>query len=278
VELGDPFRTPKTLRRKGLRAVSTVFPKWTNSLPTMMLIGALTGLAIVVGGVWYYFTPKFWRVGYMPTQPGNGFSHQIHAGKLGLDCRYCHSHIEESAEANIPTVNTCMGCHAEGHVQDQLYAKAANVQFIRDAWQKDESIAWRRVHKLPDYVRNFPHNIHINAGVSCFSCHGNIMEQAVVHEIEPLSMGWCLECHRDPKPHLVPKEQVTNLKWVRSQIKKLDKDGLPTGEFSGNGPSNGTAGDATTPATIGGAELLKVLAQKEGELHILPTNCGACHY
>ena len=243
-----------------------------------MLVGVLAGLVTVIGVVWYYFTPKFWRVGYMPTQPGSGFSHQIHAGKLGLDCRYCHSHIEESAEANVPSVSTCNGCHAVGRVNDILYAKAANVQFIRDAWEKNETIPWRRVHKVPDYVRNFPHNIHVNAGVSCFSCHGNIMEQTVVHEVEPLSMGWCLECHRNPEPHLVPKDQVTNLAWVRSQIRKLDDKGVPTGEFTGNGPSNGDPADPTTPASPGGTALLNALKEKEGDLHLLPQNCGACHY
>ncbi|MFN7021921.1 MAG: cytochrome c3 family protein [Phycisphaerales bacterium] len=258
--------------------MSTVFPKWTNRLPTMMLVGVLGGLVTVIGVVWYYFTPKFWRVGYMPTQPASGFSHQIHAGKLGMDCRYCHSNVEISAEANIPSVSTCMGCHAEGRVNDQLYAKAARVQFVRDAWEANESIPWRRVHKVPDYVRNFPHNIHVNAGVSCFSCHGNIMEQAVVHHAEPMSMGWCLECHRDPTPHLVPKDQVTNLAWVRNQISKLNDKGVPVGGFTGNMPSAGDPKDPLSPGTPGGVSLLKALQEKEGDLHNLPSNCGACHY
>lgn len=251
--------------------MSTVFPKWTNRLPTMLLAGVLCALITVIGVVWYYFTPKFWRVGYMPTQPASGFSHQIHAGKLGMDCRYCHSHIEESSEANIPSVSTCVGCHAEGHVDQVLYAKQANVQFIRDAWEKNESIPWRRVHKVPDYVRNFPHNIHLNAGVSCYSCHGNIMEQTVVHQTKPLSMGWCLECHRNPTNHLVPKSEITNLRWVRGQIET-------DGELNGNKPSTGDPNDPTNPGSAGGALLLKALAEREGDLHILPNNCGACHY
>lgn len=250
--------------------MSTVFPKWTNRLPTMLLAAVLGGLVTVIGVVWYYFTPKYWRVGYMPTQPAAGFSHQIHAGKLGMDCRYCHSHIETSSEANIPSVSTCMGCHAEGHV-DVLFARTENVQFIRDAWQADESIQWRRVHKVPDYVRNFPHHIHIAAGVSCFSCHGNIMEQPIVHQVEPLSMGWCLECHRNPEPHLVPPEQVTDLRWVRNQIK-------PDGRLGPNLPSSGEPGNPTQPATPGGAALLAALQERGGDLHILPSNCGACHY
>jgi hypothetical protein len=255
--------------------VSTVFPKWTNRLPTMMLAGVLVGLVTVIGVVWYYFTPKYWRVGYMPTQPGSGFSHQIHAGKLGMDCRYCHSHIEHSPEANIPSVNTCMGCHAEGNVNDQLNAKAENVKFIRDAWTADESIPWRRVHKVPDYVRNFPHHVHVNAGVSCFSCHGNIMEQPVVHQVQPLSMGWCLECHRNPTPHLVPKDKVTDLWWVRNQLSQTGKVG---DETVVNAHTAGAGGNPFDPGSAGGTALLRALAERGGDLHILPTNCGACHY
>lgn len=279
--------------------MSTVFPKWANRLPTVLALGGLATLCTVVGGVWYYFTPKFWRAGYMPAQPyltsaqiialedsakadgkppdvpGEtypGFSHQIHAGKLGLDCRYCHSHVEESPEANIPSVSTCIGCHAPGHVNDELFAKAHRVRFIRDAWERNESINWRRIHKLPDYVRNFPHNVHVKAGVSCYSCHGNIMEQEVVHQVQPLSMGWCLECHRDPTPHLVPPEKVTDLYWVRGQI----EDG--SGRLNGNPRSSGEAGNPLQPGSPGGAALLEALRQREQDMHILPSNCGACHY
>lgn len=252
--------------------MSTVFPKWTNRLPNLALGGVLTGLAVAIGLVWYYFTPKFWRVGYMPTQPGNGFSHLIHAGRLGMDCRYCHSHIEEAAEANVPSVSTCMGCHADGHLSPTVVS-AEKVQFIRDAWESDQSIPWRRVHKVPDYVRNFPHDVHLNAGVSCYSCHGDIMEQKIVHEVKPLSMGWCLECHRNPTPHLVPKDKVTDLWWVRSQI-----EDPATGESNGNPPTTGQPGNPFEPGSPGGEQLLKQLQDREKGMHLLPQNCGACHY
>lgn len=306
--------------------MSTIFPKWTNQLPNVMLGGVLGTLALVIGGVWYYATPKYWRGGYMPSQPQMsemlearavsmgladkkpaqipgetfaGFSHQIHAGKLGMDCRYCHSHVEESAEANIPSVSTCMGCHADGHVNDEMYAKKPRVQFIRDAWEagvryneietlksdgkhaeaeaKSEqyeksglpvvkggaSIPWRRVHKVPDYVRNFPHNVHVAAGVSCYSCHGAIMEMPVVHQVQSLSMSWCLECHANPAPHLVPTSKVTDLFWVRDQL-------------GANKNAAATASDPISATTPGGAALLEQLEKKN--LHLLPQNCGACHY
>lgn len=192
--------------------MSTIFPKWTNKLPTMMAGGLAGGATLVVAIMWYYFTPKYWAVGYQPTQPGGGFNHQIHAGTLGLDCRYCHSRVEESAEANIPPVETCIGCHADGRLtQFNNAAHKSATDFIRAAYAADEPIAWRRIHKLPDFVRNFPHNAHINAGVSCISCHGNIARMPVVYQHEPLSMSWCLDCHRAPEQHLVPKDMVTRL-------------------------------------------------------------------
>ncbi len=237
--------------------MSTIFPKWTNHLPTIAAVAGLGAVSSVVGIVWYYFTPKFWEAGYMPTQPGSGFSHLTHAGKLGMDCRYCHTHVEQSAEANVPNVATCYGCHADQHVKDDL-VPAEKVKFIRDAYEADQSIEWRRVHKLPDYVRNFPHNVHLNAGVSCYSCHGMIPRMAVVHQRAPLSMGWCLACHRNPTPDLVPPDRVTDLFWVEEQL--------------------ATPGNPKTP-TLGSPGGLELLAQLEKKpLHLLPQNCGACHY
>jgi hypothetical protein len=207
-----------------------------------------------VGGFWYYATPKFYRVGYQPKQPGSGFNHQVHAGKLGIDCRYCHTKIEQSAEANIPNVETCYGCHQEGSLR--LFTESelhkTKTQFIRDAWVKDASIEWRRVHSVPDYVRNFPHSVHVKAGVSCFSCHGRIDAMPVVHQAQPLSMSWCLDCHRDPEPSLVSRQSVTNLEWVQAHLAQR------------------AAGDAG--AVSAGRQLV------DGLKTAPPENCGACHY
>lgn len=236
-----------------------LFGKWMNSLPTFGALGAFGGLCAVVGGFWYYATPKYWRVGYMPTQPGSGFNHQLHAGKLGMDCRYCHTNVETSAEANIPNVSTCFGCHAENHVS-ALVVPDEKVKFIRDAYTKDEPIAWRRVHKVPDYVRNFPHNAHIRAGVSCFSCHGQITGMPIVAQDQPMSMGWCLDCHREvgvnPEKRLVPTEKVTNLHDVETHFTVMGGDKSKTDPFAGFDAAN--------------------LVQK---LKLAPPeNCGACHY
>ena len=238
--------------------MSVIFGKWMNTLPTLGALGAVGGLCTVVGGFWYYATPKFWEIGYMPTQPGGGFNHQIHAGKLGMDCRYCHSKVESSTEANIPPVAVCYGCHAENHVQ-HTERQTTMTEFIRAAYQSNTSIEWRRVHKLPDYVRNFPHTVHVNAGVSCFSCHGQIDGMPVVSQRESISMGWCLDCHRQSAEGqgegvLVPREKVTDLVWVADHMKNLEK-----------GERSGTPGfDART-----------VFNQL---MMTPPENCGACHY
>ena len=210
--------------------MSAIFPKWMNALPTLGAFGAAGGLVAVITGTWYWATPDFFEVGYSPTQPGSGFNHQIHAGKLGLDCRYCHTKIEESPEANIPNVATCNGCHSVGRVSPSLStATDDKVQFIRDAYDNDESIPWRRVHKLPDYVRNFPHDVHLNAGVSCYSCHGQIMAQPVVTQEFGLGMGWCLDCHRHPEGALVPQDRITDLRRVEQE---------PTARADGGRPVN----------------------------------------
>lgn len=234
--------------------MSVLFPKWMNVLPTVLAIGGACAVTGIVGGFWYYATPKFFRVGYMPKQPGGGFNHQIHAGKLGMDCRYCHTKVEKSYEANIPNVATCYGCHAEGHLailssSDQHKAKT---EFIREAYAKDQSISWLRVHKVPDYVHNFPHQAHVNAGVSCYSCHGRIDTMPVVFQAHPQSMSWCLDCHRADDKHLVPKEQVTNLEWVEKQL------------------NDRAAGNSAAVAT--GKQLVDSLRDAP------PQNCGACHY
>ena len=232
--------------------MSILFPKAMNAFPTVAAVGSVAVLTTVVGAFWYYATPNFWEVGYMPTQPGGGFNHQIHVGKLGMDCRYCHTHVEESSEANIPNVATCYGCHAENRLAKfQDAAHKQKTDFIRTAYGSDQSIEWRRVHKLPDYVRNFPHNVHLNAGVSCYSCHGMIAGMPVVYQAHSLSMGWCLDCHRNPEPNLVPRDQVTNLQWVAAELERRATNQSPQ---------------------VNARDLVNSLTQAP------PENCGACHY
>ncbi len=182
-----------------------IFPRWTNKIP--LAIGVLGPLALagLIGGVWYYFSPKFTDVGYRPHQPVS-FSHKLHAGDMGMDCRYCHNTVERAAHAAIPPAQTCMNCHS------LVKTDSPKLKLVRDSYTTDEPIPWVRVHQLPDYAF-FDHRPHLSAGVGCSSCHGRIDQMTIVEMAKPLSMGWCLDCHRDPEPNLRPRDQITNMAW-----------------------------------------------------------------
>ncbi|MEZ5360735.1 MAG: cytochrome c3 family protein [Candidatus Zixiibacteriota bacterium] len=186
--------------------MAQIFPEWTNKLPTLAAIAALIVGAAVVGFFWYYGSPKYTDVGYRPHQPVP-YSHKLHAGDLGIDCRYCHSNVEVSAKANVPPTQTCMNCHT------MILPESEKLLKVRESWASKQPIEWIRVHDLPDYAY-FNHAAHLNAGVGCVSCHGNVAEMEEVMQVQPLSMGWCLDCHRNPGPSLRPKSEITNMKWT----------------------------------------------------------------
>jgi hypothetical protein len=186
--------------------VAQIFPKWTNQVPPFVLLAVTIGLISIVGFFWYYGSPEYTDVGYRPEQPVP-YSHKLHAGNLGMDCRYCHTSVEISAKANVPPTQTCMNCH------NLILTESEKLLPVRESWTTGKPIEWIRVHKLGDYAY-FNHSVHVNAGVGCISCHGNIAEMEKVMQVEPLSMGWCLDCHRNPAPHLRPLEEVTNMKWT----------------------------------------------------------------
>jgi hypothetical protein len=187
--------------------VAVIFNRWTNLLPTLVLV--LVGPAATAGGLaglyFWMFSPKWTDVGYAPKQPVP-FSHQLHAGDLGMDCRYCHDTVERAAHAAIPPTQTCMNCHAV------VKKDSALLEPVRTSWETGEPIRWKNVHLLPDYAY-FNHSAHLAAGVGCRSCHGQIDEMPEVFQQEMLSMRWCLSCHRDPVPHLRPAGEVTNMAW-----------------------------------------------------------------
>lgn len=184
-----------------------LFPRWTNRIPLFVAVGGPVALAAVAAGVWYWFSPWYTDVGYQPPQPVP-FSHKLHAGDLGMDCRYCHNTIERGAMAAIPPTQTCMNCH-----EKLILPESVRLAPLRTAYITGSAMPWVRVHMLPGYVY-FNHSVHLAAGVGCVNCHGRIDQMAVVHQVKPLSMSWCLECHRNPKPYLGPRSEVTNLAYV----------------------------------------------------------------
>jgi len=160
----------------------------------------------VIGFFWYYGSPKYTDVGYRPVQPVP-YSHKLHAGDLGLDCRYCHNTVEYSAVANVPPTQTCMNCHK------LILTESEKLLLVRESWATKIPIQWVRVHMLPQYAY-FNHSVHLWAGVGCVTCHGNVRRMEEVTQMEPLSMGWCLDCHRNPGPNLRPHEELTNMEWT----------------------------------------------------------------
>jgi hypothetical protein len=180
-----------------------VFPKWSNLLlPTVLVVGGLTPLYAVFI-VAFGFSPDTLNVGYAPEQP-IPFSHRLHAGDLGIDCRYCHNTVERTPHAAIPPTRTCMNCHSSIQKDSPL------LEPLRVSYETGLSVPWLRVHDLPGYAY-FDHSAHVNRGVSCVECHGRIDRMEVVTQQEPLSMGWCLECHRAPDVHLRDPSLVTKL-------------------------------------------------------------------
>jgi hypothetical protein len=140
-----------------------------------------------------------------PEQPVP-FSHKHHIGGLGIDCRYCHTGVEQSAFAGMPPTSTCMTCHSE------LWTNAAMLAPVRNSLATSTPIRWNRVYKLPDYVY-FDHSVHVRNGIGCSSCHGDVATMPLTVKATPLTMQWCLSCHRDPARHLRPPDQIFNPHW-----------------------------------------------------------------
>jgi hypothetical protein len=186
--------------------LAQIFPEWTNKLPLVAGIAGPVLTVLLVGGVWYYGSPKYLEVGYRPHQPVP-YSHELHVGELGLDCRYCHASVETSPVANVPPTRVCMNCHTI------LARDSEKLAPVRTSYETGMPVQWVRVHHLPDYAY-FHHAAHVRAGVGCVSCHGRIDQMEEVMQVEPLSMGWCLDCHRNPAPSLRPTEEVTNMSWT----------------------------------------------------------------
>ncbi len=216
--------------------MSKIFPKQANKAPLLILTAlALVG-SVVLAGITYYATPKYTRVGYQPIQPVP-FEHSLHAGELGIDCTYCHNQVEKSSHSNVPSTNTCMNCH------NQVLPTSEKLQPVRDSFASGDPVPWVQVHKLPDYVY-FNHSVHVNRGVSCFECHGQVNDMDIVSHEKSFSMAFCLDCHRNPEKVIRPLDQITNMDW------------RPTSEEA----------------------QLKFGEAKVAEWHINPpTSCSGCH-
>ncbi len=185
--------------------MANIFPPSSNRLPVQILVGVGILGVLLNAAVWYYFTPKYTRVGYTPIQPV-AFDHSLHATQLGMDCRYCHSAVEVSSHSNIPNTQTCMNCHRA------VKPDSPKLAAVRESWKTGAPVPWVRIHQTPDFVY-FNHSAHVNRGVSCFSCHGSINHMRVISHDQPQSMSWCLDCHRAPELKIRPRDKVFDLDW-----------------------------------------------------------------
>ena len=186
--------------------MAQVFDRSSNALARASLV--LTGLIVVALGVGLNSlqrSPWVTRQGQRPDQPVP-FSHKHHVEGLGLQCQYCHTQVEKAAYAGIPPTKTCINCHA------QIWTNAQLLEPVRQSWATGQSIQWIRVHDLPDYVY-FNHEIHVNKGIGCASCHGRVDQMPLMYQQNSLQMEWCLNCHRNPSVNLRPTTEIYNMAW-----------------------------------------------------------------
>lgn len=183
-----------------------IFPAYADMWLRLALLGIGGGLVLLFFvGLGVARSDYVTGVGFVVTQPVP-FSHEHHVGGLRIDCRYCHSNVEQSANAGFPPTETCMTCHS------QVWTGAPMLQPVRDSLADDQPLRWKRVAKVPDYVY-FHHDIHIHAGVGCVTCHGRVDEMPLMARAKPFTMQFCVNCHRDPAPNLRPQEAVTSMNW-----------------------------------------------------------------
>ena len=210
--------------------MAQIFDRSSNALARASLV--LTGLLVIALGVTLdqlQRSPWVTRQGQRPDQPVP-FSHKHHVQGLGLQCQYCHVTVEKSSYAGIPPTKTCMNCHA------QIWTNAQLLEPVRNSWATNQSLVWTKVHDLPDFAY-FSHEIHVNKGLGCATCHGRVDMMPLMYAQNSLQMEWCLDCHRNPAKNLRPTAQIYNMAWEKPGEDHPvwcsvgdDKDGKPTAE------------------------------------------------
>jgi len=186
--------------------MAQIFRPSTNTLALASIGGAGLLVAVICAAVYGYVHSSYVTgVGVPLTQPVS-FSHKHHVADDGIDCRYCHTSVEESSFAGIPSTKTCMNCHT------QIWADSPMLEPVRESWRSGRSLQWVRVTNLADFVY-FNHSIHVRKGVACVTCHGRVDKMPLIHRISSLYMEWCLECHRNPERYLRPRQHVFSMDW-----------------------------------------------------------------
>jgi hypothetical protein len=228
-----------------------IFHRSTNTLSRASIYGAV----FIVAGLGYALmqlqrSPYITDAEVVKPQPV-AFSHQHHVTGLGIDCRYCHTSVEQSSFAGIPPTRTCMNCHS------QIWTNAKLLEPVRASYRSGESLQWTRVNQLPDFVY-FNHSIHINKGVGCNTCHGPVDQMPMMYQYASLQMEWCLDCHRAPEKYLRPRDQVFNMRYEQPSLD------LPV-ELDGH--------TYTDQLALGSALVAKYKLRSVSDI----TSCSTCH-
>lgn len=186
--------------------MAQIFHPSMNTLSRLSIFGsAFFAFGLLVVAYLIQGSPYQTQVGVVREQPV-AFSHEHHVNGLGIDCRYCHTSVETSSFAGLPPTHTCMSCHS------QIWSTSPMLEPVRASLADDKPLRWNRVHDLPDYAY-FDHSVHVQKGVGCVSCHGRVDLMPMMWKDQPMTMAWCLDCHRNPEKHLRPKEEVFNMTW-----------------------------------------------------------------
>lgn len=183
-----------------------VFGPGVNTLVRITLIGAAFVLVGAAGALYLIARSPYVTAVGVPVDQPVPFSHKHHVTDDGIDCRYCHTTAETSSFAGVPSTQTCMNCHS------QIWAQSPALEPVRESFRTGQPIEWNRVHQLPDFVY-FDHSIHVQKGIGCASCHGQVEQMPLTSKSQTLQMDFCLECHRNPGPNVRPREEITNMNW-----------------------------------------------------------------
>ncbi len=187
--------------------MAQIFHPSTNTIARLSIFGALFALGGLLWLVLFMNRSFYVTQVNVPREQPVPFSHKHHVSGLGIDCRHCHTSVEESAFAGIPPTKTCMNCHS------QIWADAPMLEPVRESYRADESLEWTRVHDLPDFVY-FNHSIHVKKGVGCETCHGRVDQMPLMWKANTLQMEWCWSCHEQPEAHLRPRDEIFTMGWT----------------------------------------------------------------
>lgn len=222
-----------------------VFHPAFNSLSRISIRSAVFVIIMLLAGGYMVSVSDYVTKAHVIRAQPVEFSHQHHVAGLGLDCRYCHLHAETRATAGIPATEICMNCHSV------IWSDSPKLATVRESYRSGESIPWTRVTDLPDFVR-FDHSVHVQKGVACIVCHGNMAQMPLAWRDHAMTMRWCLDCHRAPEVHLAPRSEVfrTSLTATRTSTN-------------------------ARPENISDSSESDLMAKYQVRR---PTDCSACHY